>query len=894
MIEIIFGLTLDSERFAMNRNENSWFGKFARGPSGLLAYLESQMGLGTPEIPAALRIESYREALEEYKNNHPKVFYAESFSVDEIQTAAHLLSLRDELRLSNFSWKKEKGMPEYLEVFVSLEERASENKSGKPALFNKGFSDRWQNVVSNLPFFQIPIQKISLVEAREDLPHYVQDLFSLLEKKGIIFEPYSFEFPEQKGDLKLLSDFFSGKKSKSKLSNDKSILIVNTRSENDSSEIIAQFCSFAAGSPVLLSEHPLSDLDSVFSQYWLPVTGEAHSSSVRPILQILPLAFSVIWKPLNVHRLLEFLLLPLQPVKKAVRSKLAECMSDKPGIGSERWNEILKEFPDEQKSVQFWIDNQRFEESGVPVKHLEKIARELSRWSAALSAVIEKAAENETEPDPFQARQLRLLSSQSSSLAEILSRRTGNISRIQLDHLIGLVAGGGLPVSERGPEEGHLKILRNPGSILEPADELFWYLCTEPSSPRRSPWPSDVQIYFEKNGVRLEKPEQILKNRHTSLIRMISLVEERLVLFVPKTVKGSPASHHPVIEILKGAFDNISGISIDASDYESLEANFNIQKTKIAPIRPPVKKVYFQIDHPELLVFKGNLSHSSLNVVFHHPYEFVLSRMARINAGILQSLSDINTIQGNISHFVIQKFLETGKLSDYKTLRKKLEVEILEHLEKEGAILLLPGMDRQREVLIDRSVTSCIALGNLLKQSGFEFKESEKKVSGKFSGMDITGYIDLVVENPSGIQAVIDLKWGGDKKRRDEIRTNRDLQLQIYSRLLDENGTLRSYYIISQDRFFSRDSFSDDIPVVENHSDESDDITWQKMEKTYRWRINQFRQGIVETSSPEDYEDTDGLPDCLSPEDDMLEIPVLGKQPRAYNSYEIWLGEAGL
>jgi hypothetical protein len=50
------------------------------------------------------------------------------------------------------------------------------------------------------------------------------------------------------------------------------------------------------------------------------------------------------------------------------------------------------------------------------------------------------------------------------------------------------------------------------------------------------------------------------------------------------------------------------------------------------------------------------------------------------------------------------------------------------------------------------------------------------------------GFIDLLVEKPSGEKAVIDLKYGGHPQKRQELVDNLHLQLAVYACLIAQGA----------------------------------------------------------------------------------------------------------
>src|SRR5271156_4889975 len=71
-------------------------GKPVWTPGALLANLELRLGLPTPAVPAAVRVQAWSRCLGEVQASRPR-FYTASYGVDPLGTATALLAMRDAL-----------------------------------------------------------------------------------------------------------------------------------------------------------------------------------------------------------------------------------------------------------------------------------------------------------------------------------------------------------------------------------------------------------------------------------------------------------------------------------------------------------------------------------------------------------------------------------------------------------------------------------------------------------------------------------------------------------------------------------------------------------------------------------------------------------------------------
>ena len=83
------------------------------------------------------------------------------------------------------------------------------------------------------------------------------------------------------------------------------------------------------------------------------------------------------------------------------------------------------------------------------------------------------------------------------------------------------------------------------------------------------------------------------------------------------------------------------------------------------------------------------------------------------------------------------------------------------------------------------------------------------------------------------------------------IRNEEDLQLIMYSKLLTEDHSWAhtAYFIMQDGKMIARNELAfKDITVVNEGCDhiEINERIWDKMQKTYQWRMEQIKKGKIE------------------------------------------------
>jgi hypothetical protein len=101
---------------------------------------------------------------------------------------------------------------------------------------------------------------------------------------------------------------------------------------------------------------------------------------------------------------------------------------------------------------------------------------------------------------------------------------------------------------------------------------------------------------------------------------------------------------------------------------------------------------------------------------------------------------------------------------------------------EEGAVLLMSGRRADLESFRLRFRRSLTALHEILQSAGTTSVEPEKSLEGDTPLGSLRGSSDLLITLADGRQAIIDLKWAGNKKYREKLNAQTHIQLAIYAR----------------------------------------------------------------------------------------------------------------
>jgi RecB family exonuclease len=262
-------------------------------------------------------------------------------------------------------------------------------------------------------------------------------------------------------------------------------------------------------------------------------------------------------------------------------------------------------------------------------------------------------------------------------------------------------------------------------------------------------------------------------------------------------------------------------------------------------------------------------SYSSLQKFVDAPHQWVLRHKAKLYPGALARIEDNNRQKGTLAHQLVE-WLFTDPAFDWrKAGRKQVEQWINKRfpvlLEQQGANLLLPGKARDAEELRLVAGNASWTLIEHLRAAAIAEVAMEQGVVGHFRGGRLGGYIDMLVRNADGAEAVVDLKWGGFKYRCKELEQNHQLQLAVYA-VLRKHATgawpSQAYFLLSEARLAAQNSdfFAGATLCPPADPAATTPVLWVAFEKTWQWRRDQLDKGRVEVVVEATEADADSVP----------------------------------
>ena len=863
-MKITFGMSLDG--YEPPELQNS-IGSFVTGPMGLLDLLETRLGLGGEWPVQSLRVVQYQQCLVDAgAANDTKMFYSDSLSVDALAVAETLLGWRDEWVAAGWDGTADASDSQRLQDMARVEGFARKQ-------LGAGDADRLQVVIDALCDRNPGIDEVWLVDPLAALPPAWRKVFARLPVTQDSLDEWSGATAQEGSDLAALQQ---GVLNNSPVSfqGDGSFFVIESDSEYVLSRAIGE--SFAASdawgsdSTTVITGQRGAILDEGLRSVDLPISGLSSKSQWRPAAQVLRLALSLVWKPLDPHRLLEFLTHPVCPLRQPLRSRLARVVANTPGIGGQDWDRVIGNARSEaiekadgdmdaasaiNEQLENWLLFPRFDPvAGAPVALLGEHCARVASWAAACADV----------PDIEEAQRLSFLAAQreaSAAVDVIDAFARGGVEflkRLQFDQLIDQVSASGARRPDVGAECDHIHVTGEAAAVITAVERVVWWDFSAPILPRKWPWtPAEIE-QLRTHGAELPSVDSMLQFAAGSWLRPVMAATRQLVLVMPRRRGNEEFIHHPLWDQILALAGNAKIPRLDLDrELEKGETDswISFRPSPVGHRSLPLKKRWWNLADGKLLDRRDKESYSSLNSFVDTPHRWVLRHKARLSPGSLMDLHTGNRLKGSLLHRFFE-WLFTSREIDWRSANKKsLQHWVDKHfpllLEQEGSSYLLPGKQREAEELRTTAIDAAWALIDYLRAAQVDSVHMEEKVEGSFKGGRLGGSIDILLSAPGKREAVLDLKWSRFKDRCDDLRGNRQLQLAVYA-VMRQQATRQwpgeAYFILDEGRMLAQnDHFFGDAEICKTEDEYANSLTlWAAFEKRWAWRRTQLDDGVIE------------------------------------------------
>ena len=842
-MRVRFGLYRDALEPSIPRTV---VGEITVGPKGFLALLESDLGIAPVASHPSETIAAYRECLAECDDWVR--FYHRSFDVDPVGVARTLNDWRQQWYLHGWDGRFPDPVGGRLGDMAAVESLATDRVP-------PGVGQRLRAILALLDKRRTQIREVELLDHADDLPLTWR---RVLERFDCVTTPESSGRAPGDSDLGKLQALLTRNVGRP-LAGDGSLVVVRAFSRDVTAQATAELLRQLddPSQTVVVASRDGIILDNAFDRVGLPRGGFQHYSPFRAASQVLKLAFALIWQPLDPHRLLQFLIHPVNPLPWRVRGRLARAVASQPGVGGPAWQQAMTEIDaDETDDIEFWTTPARCDASqGAPAEDLRARASRVVAWLAKRRATADEGEESAVFSAAY---------SQAAALGSTLKRLADGgrqrINKIELDSLVDEAARS-TPDASIVAEAGHVPVTSHPGNVTETTDEVFWWDLAPQRPDLTSQWSKDERDSLAAAGVEAPTAEDQLAADKRAWLRPVLNCRKRLVLVVHEDDQG----RHPLWGRIR---EQVQGGWVDVPLDEILLRGKGALLDKVAIPAPllerrplPAPRRWWRIDQP--LPVRENESYTSLNKTCYYPHEWVLTYAARLRSGGINEVADGALLKGSLAHRLFERFFTEH--DDWPSLAENkihlwLDETIRDLIDKEGAVLLENGRGVDRQQVITTLEHALLRLLGHLRTANVQSVKSEQAVKRSFPGGVLYGEADLVVVDGEGNEAVLDAKWGSEKYREEEIEAGRHLQLAVYGYALGERAwPSTGYYIVTTGNVVAPDAGF--FPKALAAGGETVQAVWHKSLVTRDWRLQQFAKGEIEVNADADPDAASGPPE---------------------------------
>lgn len=852
---------------------------------GLIELLELRLGLHYEDIPVHERIAHYYDAVCKYMAANPDNVMAESFRIAGLNTAKAMLGWRDELRSADWKFRGAE-ISDRLSVLIGVEEYFC-GQGGCD------MTERLHIVTEQLKLQRLDCSDMTLQLAcdKDLLKPIIRILISVLEQQGVKIEQIS-EAENTGNNLSHVRQLIAeGKPGKIRLD------------ETDKSLIIYQFADERTACEYL-SYQKLDDVDVWINtdnkqmDNWLklmnkPMTGSVTADCIPQLTQLLVMGLGLFSAPLNVNTLIEWLNMPLHPLDKYFRSKLAESIVTEGGYRNDVCKQLIKDYIDgryvylneEQKAMQE-EEQQKIREKdikkrrkmiGVFLPSLESVrviktddvrlfVSELSSWSRQRAHLMEEDRNN--------AQWIEQLVSV-ASMCDALHILLGTITTPTIDYktidswMSSIYEKGSYTNAEA--ERGCRIVVDAPAKLAAVAGKTIWIGVEGDGGHTQECaflYPSEKRKLVEQHYIcSWDDAEENCYHEcmHMTPLRM---TKDQLILVVCQTRGGEATLKHPLIVRLEQQVENIGKfIQTPKIDVENM--------TEVKVVENVGVSAEMKFAYADKLQWPDHLSPTTIGTLVEHPFDYLMERILNITADGKAQMADVKTTMGNVAHAVIEALFSPSGGRQYATPQEivlrmeNYETEYRKVVEAKGAILQL-AENRLKEKLLHEQLRTCldtlleILRDNNLKVTGCEqcvqadlklgLPDASDKEGNRIE-RDILGFIDMTLEDQDGHPVVFDFKWTTwTKGYQEKLESNRSIQLELYRIMLGQKmkDEVRrvAYFLMPDARLYSKEMFRGKH-CTQIPSGNKDNII-EKLRQSVIYRKKQLADGIVETNGTYD------------------------------------------
>lgn len=721
---------------------NAAIGEAWLGPLGLLARLETELGLLAPQTSSAERAADLGRELA-----HQDGFWRASFDADPMATCRRLLTDRDTLAL--WGWNGEPAGPRLGQLWSATREASP------------GIADRLRRIIALLPRRSVDISSIRIVEAVDTLPPLWAMVFAALERSGVRIDHAPLVDAAARGDLA------AARRTGFTPVGDGTLQLVRPHGPLAAAdEVAAALTTFPDLDDVVIIGAD-SILDEAMVRFGLPRLGsERPAPSSSAIVRLVVESAFTPMDPSDLHALL---CMDPGPIPRSIAWRLAGALDQFPSRGAESWIEALAQGiesiddarrPRVKERLRALLDPVVGRDASLCVDDLATRMRAVTTWARGRLEAVPSL-------DALLAFADRLVG---------LARTMGvsALNRIELRRLCDEVDPRTIAGS---PAEAGINTVPRPGAILGPARHVVWWGFTRDralASPRLRLSEQESNM-LRAAGVTPPNAGASMAAEARRWRRPLTCTTDTLILVCPKTSESSEAGHpHPL-------WDELCASMTDSSAERRLHSPTitSVHAPRTRAVLRPLPIAFDSARSPSPILLRATESASSLEKLLGCSLAYTFSYPARIRSGLSCGPKEPSPLLfGTLAHHVLANVFGSGALSP-DAAAARAEAIIDETLAGLAENLSLPDHQLERSTVRRAIVESAREVGVLLQKTNASIRGVELELRRELENFSVQGRADIMFSKPG---LVLDYKWG-TASHRERLKSGTAIQLATYAEL---------------------------------------------------------------------------------------------------------------
>ena len=832
------------------------FGNIYCGDVQLLQRLLFYAGVPYRPVANEERIAHYHACMQG-KVDASSPFY-ESFKTDSAGMSRTILAWRDALVEVGWNTKSYAGKSVKLSLLRDIE----------PEDMPKGEADYWHTLILLASAGRILPEQINVVVtcSKQELKPHIAHILDKQQEFGVLVEYCAGNKPCAEGNIgKIQEAIIALSKDKMVLdNNDETFRYISFANEDDALRYVAT--EPIEKSAVYFCSKP-KRFDNTLRLLGKPTIGSSMAAGSPQVVQLFMLGNGLFEYPLNIHRIIEWLNLPINPIDRGLRRALCIALTESGGINNAEWKKAMSDYiassEDEKEQKKFAKQVDIF----LPIPHSDDIDVEkvkafngnLRKWATSLLSM---------EDFPYNdivREQIASIESYCSTLIKMLEQAPAEFSFLDLQLWCKNIAQPSAYTQYDAEVCSHTTIATM-GDLHDIAESVVWFPAEDSGVVA---YPFEILNDAEYSEVEATGAMPYSRAQHTLInqtaMQRLLLNARSLTIIEAEKCNGEKVARHPLVLQLN---ERIEGGLKSIVQHKSLSDEYTTTD----------RRVINQNENPILIELGENIklkerheryadyakqaeSYSSLSQLIQHPFTYVCERCAGLKDQAMPSAQDLNRTLGNVAHLIIEKVFDGKSIKEaHDYFEAKYETIFEESVNEKGLLLRLPEHTIDLLQLKAKMKIALGYLGNAISQNQltveaceYEFKQAKWTEAGE--SVSLGSRADMLLSDAEGGKVIFDFKYSTSQKFYKElIENNHALQLEFYRHMAKQefgkDTNVRVAYVLLPDVTILTadeiDPWQNEQNIIELKTERKDVNVMNEAANSYRMRWEQLKAGKIE------------------------------------------------